>query len=121
MAKTNLSRKVVDSDRAKYRCHRAFVNTIRDKFNGQEIDTINSDFNDKFVYRKSEEIIEPQYDPNINIVCTKRIHFYITQTAFYHNIEPTIKMNTKELLSNYKNGMIMGNKTNNIFKWRKKW
>lgn len=48
--KSNLDKKIIDKNYAKYRCDEALVVKIYNKYTNDEIDIITSDFDDKFTY-----------------------------------------------------------------------
>lgn len=86
ITRTNLNRKVVNKDYAKYRCDKAYVVKISNKITGNETDCIASDNNSVFQYKEGETVSERSYDDDIEIVCTKGIHFYLTkEAAYFHN------------------------------------
>ena len=82
----NLARKVMDKNYAKYRCSSASVVKIYNKFTKENINSIQSDYNNTFVYRKNETVEVIDYDLNDDNICTKGIHFYICyEVAYFHN------------------------------------
>jgi antitoxin component YwqK of YwqJK toxin-antitoxin module len=85
---TNLNREVIDENYAKYRCNKAIVVKIYNKFDEkEEIDRIRSDHDDRFEYIKGKDVYEPKYNLIMDEVCTTGIHFYITkEAAFYYNL-----------------------------------
>lgn len=114
----NLTRYVTDKNHAKYRCDKAFVRQIYNKFpliSGQkeEIDSIKSDFDPSFIYKKGVDVHSKSYDNDINAICTCGIHFYLSEeTAYFHNIHPQLVDVYREwyadgglcTIINYKNG-----------------
>ena len=83
----NLNRKVMDSNYAKYRCDRAYVNRIYNKFTKDEIKSIQSDHNNNFIYQTGQIVTVSDYDTNNDNICARGIHFYLSeQAAYYHNI-----------------------------------
>lgn len=87
---TNLKRtRVVNKDTAKFRCRKAFVVDIQHKDTGELVDSICSNYNPNFIYKRGEYIEEPAYNTNINIVCSKGIHFFTTkEPAFLYKYIP---------------------------------
>lgn len=82
----NLFREVIDKQYAKYRCDKAFVVRIYNKFTKiEEIDTIASDYDDNFIYKKGQYMFINNYNQDINTVCTNGIHFYLSEEAAYFN------------------------------------
>lgn len=80
--KTNLKRSgVVNPDYAAFRCNKALVVKIYNKTTKEEIKCITSNFDNIFKYKKGEEVIEPNYDENINHICSTGIHFFLTEEA----------------------------------------
>ena len=55
-ARTNLIRKVFDKNYAKYRCDKALVVKIYNRFDEKEIDNIYSNHDNKFIYKKPKFI-----------------------------------------------------------------
>lgn len=85
-AKTNMNRKnIINTKYAKYRSDIAIVLSIKDD-NEIEYQTAKSAFwNEKIIY-KVDEIIQSEFDENINIVIGKGIHFFIdSQIAYNYN------------------------------------
>lgn len=82
-SKTNLERKVLDKNHAKYRTNKAKVIKIVHKFTGQEIDTVKSNYDDNFIYKKGETHIINDYVDGEE-ACTSGIHFYLTQEPALH-------------------------------------
>src|SRR5271169_748336 len=61
--KTNENRKnIIDPLYAKYRCNRAFVVEIRNKFTNNLIDSIKSNYDDSFIYTQGKYITVDNYD-----------------------------------------------------------
>lgn len=90
----NLSRRVEDKNYAKYRCDQAYVDKIYNKFTKHEIDCIQSDFDNNFIYKKGQYVFVNNYDHDINNICTNGIHFYLSEeAAFFHNIKDYIYIN----------------------------
>jgi len=88
--RTNLNRKVINSNHARYRTEIAFVTKIYNKFSRKEINHIESDVDKSCIYYKGKYISVDNYDNNNDIVYTSGIHFYLTfETAFYHNFDFT--------------------------------
>jgi hypothetical protein len=83
-AHTNISRTVKDKNNAKYRCDRARVVKIYNKFTEQPFISIPSDFDNGFIYHVGSIVTESAYNEDIDIVCTKGIHFYLTKNAAFH-------------------------------------
>ena len=81
---TNLSRKVDVPTTAKYRCRRAFVKSIEHKTTGGPIESIESNYSDKFRYTVGLWVEEPGYDHNIQEVCTQGIHFFKSREPALH-------------------------------------
>ena len=93
---TNLTRdKVVDINHAKFRCNKAEVVDIYDKFNGQKMYSVNSDYDETFKYKVGKIVDDKGYNIIKNRVCTKGIHFYLTEiTAYFHCLN-TVKYSGK--------------------------
>jgi hypothetical protein len=70
----------VDSNYAKFRCDKARVVDIVNFYNGITLDRDTSFHRPNFVYRKGD-IVSTYYDPQINEVCSSRIHYFKTQDA----------------------------------------
>src|SRR3972149_11655315 len=76
----NLGRSGVDDpDHAVYRCQSAKVVGIEHVLTGETAEMAISGYSGQFCYRVGEMIEEPEYDTNIEIVCGKGIHFYLTK------------------------------------------
>lgn len=74
--KTNENRDdVFDRMYAKYRCDRAFVVDIINKFSNESIDSIQSDHDGDFIYISNEHITIENYDDDINNIYTRGIHY----------------------------------------------
>src|ERR1700722_9317452 len=86
-AKTNLDRdNVVDKNHAKFRCNKARVLKIYNKFTNCEYDNVYSNHNELFIYEKGKDVEVLDYDTDKNKVCTQGIHFYLTkEAAFFYN------------------------------------
>ena len=86
---TNLKRgNVIDSNHAKFRCNKALVMGIYDKFTEEKVEVVGSDYDRSFKYEVKRIMEEPEYDNNVDIVCSKGIHFYLTkETAFFHGFD----------------------------------
>jgi antitoxin component YwqK of YwqJK toxin-antitoxin module len=85
-AKTNMERKnIINKKYAKYRSNIAYVLSIRDD-NEIEYRTAKSAFwNEKIIYTVCE-MIQSEFDENINLVLGKGIHFFIDpQMAYNYN------------------------------------
>jgi antitoxin component YwqK of YwqJK toxin-antitoxin module len=90
-ALTNMNRtNVVNKQTAKYRTNKAKVLNIFDS-NGNKYTTAKSGFYDKGIleYRVGELIIEPNFDTNLEEVCSKGIHFFLDKKVAeeYHLIK----------------------------------
>lgn len=87
--KTNLSRTgILKKNKlfAKYRTNRAYVVSIIDKDSKEKLDKIRSDQDKDFEYVAGEYKEEANYDTNIDEICTRGIHFYLSEkVAFFHN------------------------------------
>ena len=90
-ALTNLDRdNVVDKYHAKFRCNKALILKIYDKITGYECDSICSDYNNNFIYKKGKVVEISNYDTNKNNVCAYGIHFFLTkEAAFFYNRSTT--------------------------------
>lgn len=87
-SKNNLSRNVFDIYHAKFRCDKAYVVRICNKYTGEEIDSITSKFDSKFIYKEGNYIQALDYNENVNAICTTGIHFYCSkEAAYYHDFE----------------------------------
>jgi antitoxin component YwqK of YwqJK toxin-antitoxin module len=80
-AKTNMARgDVVDARYAKFRCSHAVVRSIRNLTTGNaETVAITIFKGKKTEYRVGETIHVEDYDEDINAVCTRGIHFFLTE------------------------------------------
>jgi antitoxin component YwqK of YwqJK toxin-antitoxin module len=77
---------VIDLKHARFRTNRVFVCDIYHKFTKESVDSISSNHDENFVYRKGEIKEENNFDENLCNTCTYGIHYYLTEeTAFYHN------------------------------------
>ena len=72
---------VVDPSHAKFRCNKAMVVSIINPITGKEMDHDKSVYSPNFVYKKNEVAFCSRYDTDINIVCTKGIHYFKTEEA----------------------------------------
>lgn len=91
---TNLNRNVIDKKFAKFRCNKAFVVDIYDKFSNQKLECVYSDYDKNFRYEKGQYVDVLEYEENENIICDKGIHFYLTkEAAYYHNLNKILKLN----------------------------
>jgi hypothetical protein len=72
-------RRVVDPTHAVYRCQSAKVVGIEHVLTGETAEKAYSGWDETFCYIVGEMIEEPEYDTNIEIVCGKGIHFYLTK------------------------------------------
>lgn len=87
-ALTNLHRPVKDKNYAKYRCNRAHVVRIYDKFTELDVPSIKSDYDSNFIYIVGQTVEVPLFNEKINEICTSGIHFYLTkEVAYYHNLD----------------------------------
>jgi len=81
----NLKRpSVVDPNYAKFRCDSARVVSITNKETGKLVDRAPSNWNPEFIY-ETGAFVYSEYDTNINAVCGKGIHFYLTEKAAFAN------------------------------------
>ena len=79
---------VVDPDHAKYRCRSAKVVGIENVLTGETAEKAYSGHDKRFCYRVGEMIEEPEYNTNIERVCDKGIHFYLTEEpAKFHALD----------------------------------
>ena len=79
---------VVDPNHAVYRCQSARVVGIEHALTGETAEKAISDFDGQFCYRVGEMVEEPEYNTNIERVCDKGIHFYLTkETAVFHALD----------------------------------
>ena len=86
---TTLSRTVEVSATAKYRCRRAFVISIEHKSTGERLDSIESNYSDMFIYTVGRWVEEPDYNKDIQEVCTSGIHFFKSrEPALYWEWRP---------------------------------
>lgn len=115
--KTNENRKYIfDPMYAKNRCDRAYVVDILNKFTKESIDSIESDFDETFVYVRNKYITVDDYDAS-NEICSRGIHYYMSyEAAYFHGLD---KVENGEYLQfyddgelfekcNYVNGLIHG-------------
>ncbi len=88
--KSNLSREnVVDKNYAKFRCNKALVVSIKHKENSSQLYIISSNFSKSFVYTVGQIIEVKDYDERINFLCSKGIHFYLSEeAAYFHKLKP---------------------------------
>lgn len=87
--KSNLQRKVIGENFAKYRCNKARVLSIIDKDTGNEVDSVKSNWDNSFIYEKNKIIHEPSYDMNHDVICTDGIHFFQQEkAALFFNKRP---------------------------------
>ena len=85
----NLSRKVHDRNHAKYRCKQATVLSIVHKDSNQSVESIQSNYDQNFIYCVGEILTVPDYNDDIDEVCIDGIHFYLTEeTARSHEHPP---------------------------------
>jgi len=86
----NLGRSdVTDRNHAKFRCKSARVVAIKHKGTGGSADSIRSTYDENFIYRVGETTTVPNYEENIEYVCSSGIHFYLAEeTAFFHGYFP---------------------------------
>lgn len=84
-ARTNLYRKTINKKNALFRTSTAYVTGIYEKFNKlNEIESIGSDYDSKFIYQKGHYSNVPNFDPNIDAISSSGIHFFLTKTPAYH-------------------------------------
>jgi antitoxin component YwqK of YwqJK toxin-antitoxin module len=105
-AMTNLDRSyVVDANHAKFRCSKAFVVKIYNKFTNCEQENVYSDYDKNFIYNKGCNITTTFYNFEKDIVCTDGIHFYLTkEAAYFHDLDK--KMHNGTYMKWYENGQI---------------
>lgn len=102
----NLNRKVVDKNHAKYRCEKAFVIKIYDKYTEEEVSSVKDSHDPHFIYEKDKYIYVLNYDYNIDEVCTTGISFFLSkETAYFCNIIRS-RIITGEYKQWYHNGQL---------------
>ena len=70
---------IVDTEHAEYRCKEAKVLDILTVDGiSASIEKIASNYDSKFIYRKGECAAEPNWDSNLDVVCSEGIHYFKT-------------------------------------------
>lgn len=110
-ARTNLGRQTATRypKTAKFRCDRATVLAIRRWGTGEYLKSIASNWTegeDKlFVYRLGQYVTEPEFDMDLELVCAKGIHFFLTVVgaySWYGQIGSTAVVHTNKGRISYK-------------------
>src|SRR3989337_245862 len=85
----NLERSnVVDPDHAQFRCQSAKVVGIENVLTGETAEMAISGWDGTFYYRVGDIVEEPNYCTDIEKVCGKGIHFYLTkEPAVFHALD----------------------------------
>jgi antitoxin component YwqK of YwqJK toxin-antitoxin module len=108
-AKTNLDRKyIAKKETAKYRTNRAMVLKIEDA-EGKSYETATTSiYYDKIlIYSVGKVVEEPAFDPVLERVCTKGIHFFLDKhVAELYNLDPSNNDWTGVWKEWYDNGQI---------------
>ena len=104
---TNLNRAdIKDKEFAKYRCDKAKVLSIEDNEGNKYVSARSIMYDKKIVeYNVNEEVKEPNYDKDINIVCGEGIHFFLNkEIALFYRLD---NVENGELKKWYHNGQLM--------------
>ena len=104
---TNLNRAdIKDKEFAKYRCDKAKVLSIEDNEGNKYVSARSIMYDKKIVeYNVNEEVKEPNYDKDINIVCGEGIHFFLNkEIALFYRLD---KVENGEIKKWYFNGQLM--------------
>lgn len=82
--KTNENRSnVFDAMHATFRCDKAFVIDISNKFTNESIVCIASDHDNFFIYERNKYVTVDNFDNDINKICTRGIHYYVSYEAAF--------------------------------------
>jgi len=87
---TNIHRtNIINKQHAKYRCNKAYVKDIKDTFDNSYNSAISKFYRNKLIYQKNK-IVESDFDPDINIVSTYGIHFFLDKDTALNYREPIL-------------------------------
>lgn len=104
----NLNRSgVIDKNYAKYRCSKAYVNRIYNKFTNKETNVVASNYDPSFIYTKDAYVQVSDYEINDN-VCANGIHFYLCkEAAYFHDLKSKLIENGKYKIWDDRNGRLI--------------
>jgi len=78
----NLERSGVDDrNYAKFRCKSAKVISIRNKYTDEKAESVQSNWVSDFIYKVGETLTESNFDEDLERVCGRGIHFYLSEDA----------------------------------------
>jgi antitoxin component YwqK of YwqJK toxin-antitoxin module len=88
-SRTNLEREnIVSKDHAQFRTDKACVISIQNKYTNEFTQSVKSDYDINFVYKKGSIVNVNNFEKDINVVHGKGIHFFLTkECAFFYNID----------------------------------
>jgi hypothetical protein len=99
---TNIDRSnIINKRHAKYRCSKAYVKDIKDTFNNSYNSAISKFHRNKLIYQKNK-IVESDFDPDLNIVSTNGIHFFLDKDTALNYREPILYQSWNNEINVYK-------------------